>query len=221
MNAIVSSDQDERDRHWLALACDLARLCPPSDTAFSVGAVIVGPDGTELARGYSRETDPKVHAEESALAKLLGVPLTGVPPTAGEQNTAARGGPGPATRSGSEPVAGSTQDPRTGHGPVAANAQGSEVGHAEAVLRALGALGLGGATIYSSLEPCGRRLSRPWPCARLIAAAGIRRVVYAWQEPSLFVEGDGEEILRAAGAEVVRIGALADRAREPNAHLLG
>nr|WP_267899019.1 hypothetical protein [Thermomonospora amylolytica] len=104
---------------------------------------------------------------------------------------------------------------------MAANAQGSEVGHAEAVLRALGALGLGGATIYSSLEPCGRRLSRPWPCARLIAAAGIRRVVYAWQEPSLFVEGDGEEILRAAGAEVVRIGALADRAREPNAHLLG
>lgn len=43
------------DRHWLALACELAELCPPSDTAFSVGAVVVAADGSELARGYSRE----------------------------------------------------------------------------------------------------------------------------------------------------------------------
>ena len=41
------------DRHWLALACELAAQCPPSDTAFSVGAVVVAADGTELARGHS------------------------------------------------------------------------------------------------------------------------------------------------------------------------
>uniref|UniRef100_UPI002FDBD909 dihydrofolate reductase family protein n=1 Tax=Streptomyces sp. IBSBF 2806 TaxID=2903529 RepID=UPI002FDBD909 len=59
------------DRHWLALACELAERCPPSETAFSVGAVIVAADGTELARGHSREDgDPVVHAEEAALAKL-------------------------------------------------------------------------------------------------------------------------------------------------------
>jgi len=58
------------DRNWLALACELAALCPPSTTAFSVGAVIVAADGTELARGYSRESDPHDHAEEGALAKL-------------------------------------------------------------------------------------------------------------------------------------------------------
>lgn len=58
------------DRSWLALACELATLCPPSTTAFSVGAVIVAADGTELARGYSREQDPLDHAEEAALAKL-------------------------------------------------------------------------------------------------------------------------------------------------------
>ncbi|WP_036566924.1 deaminase [Nocardia sp. BMG51109] len=51
-------------------AIGLARLCPPSRTAFSVGAVIVADDGVELAHGYSRETDAKVHAEESALDKL-------------------------------------------------------------------------------------------------------------------------------------------------------
>lgn len=57
-------------RFWMHHAIGLARLCPPSPTAFSVGAVVVGSDGVELAHGYSRETDPKVHAEESALNKL-------------------------------------------------------------------------------------------------------------------------------------------------------
>ncbi|MBF6328686.1 dCMP deaminase [Nocardia transvalensis] len=51
-------------------AIGLARLCPRSPTAYSVGAVIVGADNIELAHGFSRETDEKVHAEESALNKL-------------------------------------------------------------------------------------------------------------------------------------------------------
>jgi diaminohydroxyphosphoribosylaminopyrimidine deaminase/5-amino-6-(5-phosphoribosylamino)uracil reductase len=58
------------DRDWLLRAVDLSRQCPPSSTAFSVGAIIVGADGAELARGYSRESDPHDHAEESALAKV-------------------------------------------------------------------------------------------------------------------------------------------------------
>lgn len=59
------------DHHWLALACELAKRCPPSGTAFSVGAVVVAADGTELARGHSRMGgDPVVHAEEAALAGI-------------------------------------------------------------------------------------------------------------------------------------------------------
>jgi pyrimidine deaminase RibD-like protein len=143
------------DRRWLELACELAKLCPPSDTAYSVGAVIVDGDGRELARGHSREGHPVEHAEEAALAKL---------------------------------------EPGTD---------------------------LSAATIYSSLEPCGRRASRRQPCARLIVAAGIPRVVYAWREPPLFVDRDGAEQLRSGGVTVVEIENLADRAREPNAHLLG
>jgi 5-amino-6-(5-phosphoribosylamino)uracil reductase len=55
----------------MRLAVALARECPPSDTAFSVGAVIVDAAGAELSRGVSREGgDPVVHAEESALGKL-------------------------------------------------------------------------------------------------------------------------------------------------------
>ncbi|MCM6776948.1 dCMP deaminase [Nocardia sp. CDC159] len=57
-------------RFWMHHAIGLARLCPRSSTAFSVGAVIVGADNVELAHGFSRETDDRVHAEESALNKL-------------------------------------------------------------------------------------------------------------------------------------------------------
>lgn len=145
------------DRKWLALACELAAECPPSGTAFSVGAVVVAADGTELARGHSREGgDPVVHAEEAALAKIA---------------------PG---------------DPR-----------------------------VTSATVYSSLEPCTRRASRPVPCARLILGAGARRVVTAWREPDTFVAGaDGSGLLAGEGVDVVVLPEYEDRAKVPNSHLL-
>ncbi|MFG3616090.1 deaminase [Nocardia sp. NPDC047654] len=60
----------EPDHHyWMYRAIELARLCPVAEGAFSVGAVIVA-DGVEIATGYSRESDPKEHAEEAALGKL-------------------------------------------------------------------------------------------------------------------------------------------------------
>jgi 5-amino-6-(5-phosphoribosylamino)uracil reductase len=142
------------DVSWLHEAIELSKRCPPSQTAFSVGAIIVAADGTPLATGFSRETDPRDHAEEAALAKL--------PP----------------------------RDPR-----------------------------LAMATLYSSLEPCGVRASRPRPCADLIVAAGLRRVVYAWHEPPLLAPGGGAEKLRAAGVAVIEVPQLADEARRINAHL--
>ena len=63
------------------------------------------------------------------------------------------------------------------------------------------------------------RASRPRPCADLIVAAGIPRVVYAWHEPPLLASGGGAEMLIAAGVSVIEIPELADEAREPNAHL--
>jgi 5-amino-6-(5-phosphoribosylamino)uracil reductase len=78
---------------------------------------------------------------------------------------------------------------------------------------------LAGATIYSSLEPCSVRKSRPYACAALIRAAGIPRVVYAWREPILFVNGAGDEELTAAGVEVIQLRELEPAARAVNAHL--
>lgn len=151
-----ASTPAESDRYWLARAVELSRRCPPSRTAFAVGAVIVAGDGSVLATGYSREGSPHDHAEEAALAKL-------------------------------DPA-----DPR-----------------------------LGRATLYSSLEPCAARASRPRPCAELIIAAGLRRVVIAWLEPPVFAAGGGAGVLRAAGITVVETPGLAAEARAVNAALLG
>jgi len=143
------------DSTWMALACELAHNCPSSEHAYAVGAVIVDRDGNEVARGWSREDDPHVHAEESALGKIA---------------------PG---------------DPR-----------------------------LNGATIYSTLEPCSARKSRPVACTQLIIGAGIGRVVTAWREPSLFVaDCQGIELLNQAGVEVAELPEFADAAMAPNRHL--
>ena len=58
------------DHRFLRWAVELSRLCPPSGSAFSVGAVIVGEDGEVLATGFSREQEDQDHAEEVALRKL-------------------------------------------------------------------------------------------------------------------------------------------------------
>lgn len=73
----ISPELEAADRRFMEQAFELSEQCPPTDTAYSVGAVIVGADGTVLATGYSRETDPKVHAEEAALLKLGDTSLQG------------------------------------------------------------------------------------------------------------------------------------------------
>jgi pyrimidine deaminase RibD-like protein len=143
------------DRRWLEVAVELSRRCPPSATAYSVGAVVVDATGAAIASGYSRENDPRDHAEEAALAKI--------PP---------------------------------------------------------GDARLASATVYSSLEPCSARASRQRSCAELIVAAGIARVVFAWREPSVFVEGRGAEMLADAGVTVIEIPDLAGAVQRINAHLL-
>lgn len=75
--------------------------------------------------------------------------------------------------------------------------------HAEAV--ALAKLGgqAPGATLYVNLEPCAHRSKRrTQPCAPLVAASGVRRVVYGLADP-FPGHGGGAAELRATGIEVV------------------
>ena len=91
----------------------------------------------------------------------------------------------------------------------------------EAALAKAAGRELSRATIYSSLEPCTTRSSRPGTCTDLILAAGLRRVVIALREPLLFADCHGVATLRAGGAEVNEIADLGRLVREINSDVLG
>src|SRR6185312_4495924 len=107
-----------------------------------------------------------------------------------------------------EPVYG-LGDPSANHAEEVAIAK---LGHDDPRLRT--------ATIYSSLEPCSPRASRPVSCTDHILAAGIPRVVLAWREPALLAVCDGAERLRAAGVEVVEPEGFAAAVKEVNRAVL-
>jgi pyrimidine deaminase RibD-like protein len=148
---VITSDQD-----WLRETIELSKLCPISNTAYSVGAILVSDDGTEVCRSHSRETDRLVHAEEGLLGKL------------------------------------------------------SE-----------GWTDLRGTTMYSSLEPCSTRRSRPRSCTQLILEAGISCVVFALREPQLLANCEGAEMLRQGGVQVREIPSMGPLVRQVNSHLIG
>ncbi|MBB5022798.1 bifunctional diaminohydroxyphosphoribosylaminopyrimidine deaminase/5-amino-6-(5-phosphoribosylamino)uracil reductase RibD [Desulfurispira natronophila] len=58
------------------------------------------------------------------------------------------------------------------------------------------------ATLYVTLEPCCVHGKTP-PCTTAIMEAGVRRVVYATQDPNPAVAGRGKETLERAGIEVL------------------
>ena len=70
-----------------------------------------------------------------------------------------------------------------------------------------------GATAVVTLEPCNHTGRTP-PCAQALVAAGVRRVVFAQDDPNPVAAG-GAETLRAAGIEV-ESGLLRDEARAVN-----
>ena len=90
----------------------------------------------------------------------------------------------------------------------------------EAALAKLAGVDLTDATVYTSLEPCTTRRSRPATCTSLILAAGIGRVVLAWREPTLFADCDGVGTLRRNSVEVIEFPGLAAAARAVNQHVL-
>ncbi|MBQ4279114.1 MAG: hypothetical protein IJC16_04075 [Rikenellaceae bacterium] len=91
----------------------------------------------------------------------------------------------------------------------------------EAIAKAVAAgADLSGATIYSSLEPCSTRRSKPRSCSRLILDHGFGRVVFAMYEPVHFVDCRGAEMLREAGLDVTVIKELAPEVEAVNAHIL-
>jgi diaminohydroxyphosphoribosylaminopyrimidine deaminase / 5-amino-6-(5-phosphoribosylamino)uracil reductase len=86
--------------------------------------------------------------------------------------------------------------------------------HAEPIaIRAAGERARG-ATVYVTLEPCGHTGRTP-PCVDVLIAAGVRRVVYAIDDPNPRVNGAGAARLREAGISV-ESGLLQSEAEELN-----
>ena len=73
--------------------------------------------------------------------------------------------------------------------------------HAERHALASAGAAAKGATLVTTLEPCGHQ-GRTAPCTEAIIEAGVRRVVIGVMDPDPAVSGAGEARLRAAGIEV-------------------
>lgn len=73
--------------------------------------------------------------------------------------------------------------------------------HAEVVALAAAGGAAKGSTIYVTLEPCAHHGKTP-PCVGALLAAGVRRVIYAVDDPNPIAAG-GAEWLRSAGVEVM------------------
>jgi diaminohydroxyphosphoribosylaminopyrimidine deaminase/5-amino-6-(5-phosphoribosylamino)uracil reductase len=77
-----------------------------------------------------------------------------------------------------------------------------------------------GSTLYSTMEPCGERLSGANCCADLIIKAGIKRVVYCIKEPKTFIEKTiGLQKLREAGIIVECLSGFDKECYQVNSHL--
>lgn len=75
-------------------------------------------------------------------------------------------------------------------------------GHAEVNALAMAADLAKGATAYVTLEPCSH-FGRTPPCAQSLIDAGIKTVVGACSDPNPQVAGQGYQLLRDAGIEVI------------------
>ncbi|KAF2403652.1 cytidine deaminase-like protein [Trichodelitschia bisporula] len=64
--------------------------------------------------------------------------------------------------------------------------------------------------MYSTMEPCGERLSGNLPCAeRIVRAKKVRKVVYGVREPSTFIkESKGKRMMDQAGIQCVFVSGL-------------
>ncbi|HEX2089823.1 MAG TPA: bifunctional diaminohydroxyphosphoribosylaminopyrimidine deaminase/5-amino-6-(5-phosphoribosylamino)uracil reductase RibD [Actinomycetota bacterium] len=87
--------------------------------------------------------------------------------------------------------------------------------HAEMAAIAAAGDAARGATLYTTLEPCGHHGRTP-PCAPAIVEAGVAEVVVAAVDPNPVVDGRGLRYLRDAGLRVVD-GVLQERAEHMNA----
>ncbi|KAI9105566.1 cytidine deaminase-like protein [Phlyctochytrium arcticum] len=78
-----------------------------------------------------------------------------------------------------------------------------------------------GATIYTTMEPCGERLSGNRPCAKRLVEANVKRVVVGIPEPPNFIVAcQGTVLLREKGIIVDYLDGFEELCLAPNKHIV-
>ncbi|TDH68151.1 uncharacterized protein CCR75_009823 [Bremia lactucae] len=76
-----------------------------------------------------------------------------------------------------------------------------------------------GATVYTTMEPCSKRMSNNVSCVQSCFRAGVARVVVGVMEPKNFVVCEGVQLLQKAGMDVKILKGLEHECLAPNKHL--
>ena len=216
------------DDALLELCCDQALKCESAERAYNVGAVAVSAGGAILATGYSRELPGNTHAEETALIKI-GVRAKRDTAAAEAEVSAEHIVDDESGESDAEETEVDYREawrdhPEASSGPSVSGPPATptlppaleddsegDIARGEAV----------GCTMYTSMEPCSKRLSGRRGCTSRCLAARVARVVVGVREPDNFVTCTGDAELRAAGVRVdyTRSASLRGRCMRPNAFL--
>jgi pyrimidine deaminase RibD-like protein len=212
----AGSSQDELDRHWLKEAIRTAHLSEPSPSAYCVGAILVlhGPTPPNSISQQAIDLLKQQHANLSADLSDAVVLATGF----------------------SRELPGNTHaeeaclmklnklllDLRSTAG-LDSVQNSSAVGgsiDAEWSLELKELVSQAGITMYTTMEPCSKRLSGRPPCVNHLLQLNIPRVVMGIAEPQdIFVQCTGIKSLQDQGIIVKVISGLEEDCWRPNAHI--
>lgn len=186
---------------FMRLAVEAGRKCHPVESAYNVGAVLTKVESTGieslLASGFSRQLPGNTHAEECALLNLSLSQKSSKNGTTDEEK----------------------HETLNDHRHTSNAEYLMELRKEEDCARGLAKECI----LYTTMEPCSKRLSGNRCCTSRIIAAGISRVVVGVKEPPTFVDCEGSGLLKEAGVEVVYIEdeQMIQDCKNLNAHLLG
>ncbi|KAF9915571.1 DRAP deaminase [Lobosporangium transversale] len=228
MQVLSKDDKDATMHfHFMKLAIEQAKMSIPVQSGFCVGAVLVQetyPDPNSdfpqedrfrvVATGFSRELEGNTHAEECCLLKLEAL-------EAAEQEkerelesdvgVGASPASSPIPPSGSK-FASSSSPPLPSLSPEMDKQYKLRHPHPQLKKEWI---------MYTTMEPCGARLSGNKPCSERLIEAGIRRVYVGVREPRSFVKDPcGVEKMIENGITVVHIPGLEEHCLAPNRHIL-
>ncbi|KAI9216371.1 cytidine deaminase-like protein [Blastocladiella britannica] len=214
---MTTSVQENDDRFWMRAAIAMAHKSAPVPSAYCVGAVLVAPvaalESAEPVLWAATAANSRQETTHALSLAMGNDPNAPVPETHVVLSTGySREIPGNThaeevcfLKLGDQALA--LPDPVPGQSPQ----WPPEV---LAITRAAGA------TVYTTMEPCSKRLSGRCSCTDHALALGVKRVVVGIAEPrDIFVQCEGIARLGEAGVQVTVLEGMEEECWAPNRHI--